>query len=54
MGTALLAEYEDVLGRPALFDGCRLNGDERSELLDIFLARCEWTRVYFGWHPQPA
>jgi predicted nucleic acid-binding protein len=52
MGTALLAEYEDVLGREALFAGCRLNGDERAELLDIFLAHCEWTRVYFGWRPN--
>lgn len=24
MGAALLAEYEDVRARPALFDGCRL------------------------------
>ena len=52
MGAALLAEYEDVLARPALFEGCRLSGGERSELLDIFLARCEWTRVYFGWRPN--
>jgi putative PIN family toxin of toxin-antitoxin system len=52
MGTALLAEYEDVWGRQALFAGCRLDADERGELLDIFLARCEWTRVYFGWRPN--
>jgi putative PIN family toxin of toxin-antitoxin system len=52
MGTALLAEYEDVLARTALFSGCRLSSDERGELLDIFLASCEWTRVYFGWRPN--
>jgi len=52
MAAALLAEYEDVLGRAELFDNCRLSGDERSELLDIFLGRCEWTRVYFGWRPN--
>jgi len=52
MGTALLAEYEDVLGRETLFDGCRLSDGERSELLDIFLARCEWIHVYFGWRPN--
>lgn len=52
MGAALLAEYEDVLGRPAVFEGCRLSSRERGELLDIFLACCEWTRVYFGWRPN--
>jgi putative PIN family toxin of toxin-antitoxin system len=52
MGTALLAEYEDVLGREALFEGCRLDGHERAELLDIFLSRCEWTRVYYLWRPN--
>ncbi len=52
MGAALLAEYEDVIARQDLFEGCRLNLDERNELLDIFLARCEWTRIYYTWRPN--
>lgn len=52
MGTALLNEYEDVLGRQSLFEGCRLGQGERDELLDIFLARCQWTRIFFGWRPN--
>lgn len=52
MGTALLAEYEDVLGREALFERSRLDAAERDELLDIFLARCRWTRIYYGWRPN--
>lgn len=52
MGSALLAEYEDVLGRTRMFDACRLSASERGRLLDIFLARCRWTRVYFGWRPN--
>jgi len=52
MGTALLAEYEDVLGRDALFANCRLNRAERDELLDIFLSVCRWTRIYYGWRPN--
>jgi predicted nucleic acid-binding protein len=52
MGTALLAEYEDVLGRDALFAGCRLTRAERDELLDIFLSVCQWTRIYYGWRPN--
>ncbi len=52
MGTALLTEYEDVLGRADLFLKCRLTAAEREELLDIFLATCRWTRIYFGWRPN--
>lgn len=52
MGTALLAEYEDVLGRRDLFARCRLSAGERDELLDIFLSVCRWTRIYFGWRPN--
>lgn len=52
MGAALLAEYEDVLGRAALFAKSRLSEAERSELLDIFLSHCRWTRIYYGWRPN--
>ncbi|MDR2155655.1 MAG: putative toxin-antitoxin system toxin component, PIN family [Burkholderiaceae bacterium] len=52
MGSALLFEYEDVLARPALFADCRLSAAERDELLDIFLARCTWTKTYFAWRPN--
>ena len=52
MGAALLAEYEDVLGRSALFQKCRLSAREREELLDIFVASCRWTRIYYGWRPN--
>ena len=52
MGTALLTEYEDVLARQSLFEGYRLGQAERDELLDIFLARCQWTRIFFGWRPN--
>jgi putative PIN family toxin of toxin-antitoxin system len=49
MGVALLSEYEDVLGRTELFVRSRLDSGERDELLDIFLAACRWTRIYYGW-----
>ena len=54
VGTTLLAEYEDVLGRAAPFRKSRLSAEEREELLDIFLASCRWTPIYFGWHPNLA
>lgn len=52
MGAALLAEYEDVLGREALFARSPLSPTERGTLLDVFLGMCEWNRVYFGWRPN--
>ena len=52
MGAALLAECEDVLGRSTLFARSRLDATQRSELLDIFLSTCRWTRIYFGWRPN--
>ena len=35
-----------------LFGRCRLSAAERGELLDIYLARCRWTRIYFLWRPN--
>ncbi|HSS85650.1 MAG TPA: putative toxin-antitoxin system toxin component, PIN family [Reyranella sp.] len=52
MGAALFAEYEDVLARHNLFKRSRLSASERSELFDIFIAHCRWTRIYFGWRPN--
>jgi putative PIN family toxin of toxin-antitoxin system len=52
MGSALLLEYEDVLSRASLFQGCRLDAGEREELLDIFLASCAWVKTYFLWRPN--
>lgn len=52
MGNALFNEYEDVFNRGDLFNKCKLNRSERDELLDVFFARCEWTRVYYLWRPN--
>ena len=52
MGASLLAEYEAVLGRQALFTRSKLNPGERETLLDVFLALCEWTKVYYLRRPN--
>jgi predicted nucleic acid-binding protein len=52
MGASLLAEYEDVVHREALFETCRLNLVQREELLDIFLSCCQWRHTYFSWRPN--
>ncbi len=43
MGTTLLAEYEDVMQREALFKNCPI---------DVFLSVCEWTDIYYLWRPN--
>ncbi|MFM2120355.1 MAG: hypothetical protein RL722_1823 [Pseudomonadota bacterium] len=52
MGAALFAEYEDVLQRDHWARASPLNSAERERLFEIFLSRCRWTRVYFGWRPN--
>lgn len=41
-----------LTGRTGLFESCRLSQAEREELLDIFLATCAWTRIYYAWRPN--
>ncbi len=52
LGPALLAEYEDVLGRTELFAGSVLTLKERQELFDGFLNRCRWVEVFYAWRPN--
>jgi predicted nucleic acid-binding protein len=52
IGPALLAEYEDVLGRVELFEGCVLSTKERGEVLDGFLKCCRWVEVFYAWRPN--
>ena len=52
IGQALFLEYEDVLGREALFRRSVLSPGERHELFEAFLSVCEWVRVYYVWRPN--
>ncbi len=52
MGAALLAEYEDLLGRELIWRRARLTAAERESFLDIFLSICQWTRIYYAWRPN--
>ncbi len=52
MGAALLAEYEDLLGREPIWRKARLTAAERDAFLDIFLSICQWTRIYYAWRPN--
>ena len=51
-GPALLAEYEDVLGRTELFTDSVLSAKERFEVFDGFLNRCRWVEVFYAWRPN--
>ncbi|HVW10940.1 MAG TPA: putative toxin-antitoxin system toxin component, PIN family [Bryobacteraceae bacterium] len=52
VGEALLHEYEDVLGRDAMFRGCPLSTVERGRFFEAFLSMCEWIRVFYLWRPN--
>jgi predicted nucleic acid-binding protein len=52
IGEALFLEYEDVMGRTALFRRSPLSGAERKESMEAFLSVCEWVSVYFSWRPN--
>jgi putative PIN family toxin of toxin-antitoxin system len=51
-GNALFSEYEDVLGREALFAASPVGPDERARLLDALLSVAVWVRVYYLWRPN--
>ncbi len=48
LGPALLAEYEDVLGRSELFVGSVLSAAERDEVFDALLSRSRWVEVFYA------
>ena len=52
VGASLFVEYSNVMNRDELFRDSHLDKAERNELLDIFLACCEWTEIYYGWRPN--
>ncbi|MXW87555.1 MAG: PIN domain-containing protein [Boseongicola sp. SB0667_bin_21] len=53
-GNALFCEYEDVLARDALWNGCPMERGEREALFDALMSVSLWIPVYFLWHPNLA
>jgi putative PIN family toxin of toxin-antitoxin system len=52
VGAALMAEYEDVMARSALFAASPLNAAERNEVLDALLSHARWVEVFYAWRPN--
>ena len=52
IGEALFHEYEDVLGRDAMFRKSPLSTPERVRFFEAFLSMCDWTQVYYLWRPN--
>jgi putative PIN family toxin of toxin-antitoxin system len=52
LGPALLAEYEDVLGRSELFADSVLSAKERGEVFDSLMNRSRWVEVFYAWRPN--
>jgi putative PIN family toxin of toxin-antitoxin system len=53
VGKKLFQEYEDVSGCDLIFERSLLTKEEREELLNGFVAVCEWTPDFFLWRPIP-
>lgn len=51
-GNALFSEYEDLLGRPSVWNGCLISEQERDELFDAVLSVSQWVRVFYLWRPN--
>ena len=52
MGTALFAEYEELIHRASLWRSGRVTLAEREMLLDDFCAAAVWHSIYFRWRPN--
>lgn len=52
LGAALLAEYEDVFSREALWRTAATSASEREVILNAFFFRCQWIEVFFAWRPN--
>ncbi len=52
MGGKLFLEYESVLTRDRLFEGCPISGVERGEVLAGFAKVCRWVSVHYLWRPN--
>lgn len=52
MATALFLEYELVLRRDRTRALCPLSPNEVQQLLQAFLACCEWVSIYYSWRPN--
>lgn len=52
VGNALFAEYESVLNRDYLFQGCPFDTDKRNMFLDDLLSVCAWTEIHYLWRPN--
>lgn len=52
MGAALFSEYEDVLGRTALWQDSATTAAERGAVFDALLGRCRWVEVFYAWRPN--
>ena len=52
MSEKLFLEYESVLARTQLFDGCPITSEERDVVFAGFSSKCRWVSVHFLWRPN--
>ena len=52
MSNPLLAEFEEVMGRDAVFARSLLSRAERQAFVEDFLSVCNWVNIYYLWRPN--
>ena len=52
MGTALLMEYESILGRSEVIARCPLSKTDIEVLLAALMSVSQWVQVYYLWRPN--
>jgi putative PIN family toxin of toxin-antitoxin system len=52
IGSALFAEYRDVMSRDALFAHCPVDFDDRMALMNALAAVSQWTPIHYLWRPN--
>lgn len=52
LGNALIAEYEDVVGRDEILERCPVARTDVRDLLEAFCSVADWTPVYFLLRPN--
>jgi putative PIN family toxin of toxin-antitoxin system len=52
LSLALFAEYQDVMGREALFEHCVLPAEKRRAFFAAFASVCLKTEIYYLWRPN--
>lgn len=52
MGMSLWNEYQDLLGRPEVWQDSQTTPQQRQVILEAFAAVAIWVQIWFAWRPN--